>query len=94
MEPAGPRAAHGAPPRRRVAVAQPLQVADARPASVDETLAATEVWTNPIAVVFNTPVLKDGFLYGFSDKGNLFCLNAKDGKPAWTDTTKRGAGRA
>ena len=39
---------------------------------------------------FNTPVLKDGLLFGLSDKGILFCLDAKTGKTAWTDTTKRG----
>ncbi|MBU6400190.1 MAG: PQQ-binding-like beta-propeller repeat protein, partial [Verrucomicrobia bacterium] len=37
---------------------------------------------------FNTPVLKDGFLFGLSDKGLLFCLNAKTGETAWTDTAK------
>jgi outer membrane protein assembly factor BamB len=29
-------------------------------------------------------VLKDGLLYGISDKGKMFCLNATDGKEAWT----------
>ena len=39
---------------------------------------------------FNTPVLKDGLLFGLSDKGTFFCLDAKTGKTDWTDTTKRG----
>jgi outer membrane protein assembly factor BamB len=50
---------------------------------------ATEAWTNAqLGTNFNTPVLKDGFLYGISDRGNLFCLNAQDGKTAWTDTAR------
>jgi outer membrane protein assembly factor BamB len=53
--------------------------------------AATDVWANEqIGDNFNTPVLKDGLLYGLSDKGYLYCLNAKNGKTLWTDTTPRG----
>ena len=59
---------------------------------------ASDVWTNPdLAPQFNSPILKDGFLYGLSGKGNLFCINAKTGQTAWTDTTAprqfRGYGR-
>ncbi len=51
---------------------------------------ATEVWTNPdLAPQFASPVLKDGLLFGLSDKGNLYCLDAKTGKTTWTDTTAR-----
>jgi outer membrane protein assembly factor BamB len=47
---------------------------------------ATAVWDNPdVAVQYNTPVLKDGLLFGLSDKGNVFCLDAKTGKTAWID---------
>ena len=53
--------------------------------------AAKELWTNAdLGTGFNTPVLKDGLLFGLSDKGNLFCLNAETGAAAWTDATKRG----
>jgi outer membrane protein assembly factor BamB len=56
-------------------------------------LAVKEVWRNAdVGTGFNTPVLKDGRLYGFSDKGNLFCISASDGKTAWVDETKRGSG--
>ena len=49
----------------------------------------TELWSNPdVAVQFNSPVLKDGLLYGLSDHGNLFCLDAKTGKTAWIDTAQ------
>lgn len=49
-----------------------------------------EVWNNPkFSVSFNTPVLKDGFLYGNESKsGYLFCLNAQTGETAWADTVK------
>lgn len=50
----------------------------------------TELWSNPeVAPQFNTPVLKDGLLFGLSDRGNLFCLDAKTGKTAWVDETSR-----
>ncbi len=52
-----------------------------------------ELWSNAeLGVQFNTPVLKDGLLFGLSDSGNLFCINAKSGQTAWTDTTQRGRG--
>lgn len=56
---------------------------------------AKELWSNPdIAPQFNSPVLKDGFIYGLSTNGNLYCLNAADGKVAWTDSTAHGRGFA
>ncbi len=57
--------------------------------------AAKELWSNAeLATQYNTPVLVDGLLFGFSNRGNLFCIDAKDGKTAWKDTTKRGRGFA
>ena len=38
-----------------------------------------ELWSSPIATIFNTPVLKDGLLYGLSERASLFCLNAQTG---------------
>lgn len=56
-----------------------------------DAFVATPLWSNPdVGVQFNTPVLKDGLLYGLSDKGVFFCLDAKTGKTDWVDTTKRG----
>jgi outer membrane protein assembly factor BamB len=47
--------------------------------------AAKELWSNPDnAVQFNTPVLKGGQIYGISQNGVVFCLDAKDGKTLWT----------
>jgi len=44
-----------------------------------------ELWTNPdCSVQFNTPVLKNGRLYGIAQNGSIFCIDAKDGKTLWT----------
>jgi outer membrane protein assembly factor BamB len=46
----------------------------------------SELWTNTeLGTAYNTPVLKDGFLYGQTDQGKLFCINAENGHTAWID---------
>jgi outer membrane protein assembly factor BamB len=41
-------------------------------------------WSNPDkSVQFNTPVVKNGWLFGLSGNNEVFCLSAKDGKTAW-----------
>lgn len=53
-----------------------------------DTFTSTEMWSNPdVGTLFNSPILKDGLLFGLSDHGNLFCLNALTGKTNWIDTT-------
>lgn len=54
--------------------------------------AAKELWANEdVGAGYNTPVLKDGSLFGISDPGNyIFCMNAADGKVLWMDTAKYG----
>jgi outer membrane protein assembly factor BamB len=45
-----------------------------------------ELWSNPdVGAKCNTPILKDGFLYGFTDQKRIYCLNALTGKTAWID---------
>ncbi len=47
-----------------------------------------KLWSNPdFSTSFSTPVLKDGFLYGLSNRSRLFCINAGTGKTSWTDET-------
>ena len=47
-------------------------------------------WTSEkLGSGYNTPVLKDGLLFGLSNQGNFYCINAKTGETAWTDPTKR-----
>lgn len=48
-------------------------------------IAATDLWKNTDnSVMFNTPVLKNGLLFGLSAGNDFFCINTKDGKTAWT----------
>lgn len=52
-----------------------------------------ELWSNPdLAPQYNTPVLRDGLLFGLSNSSNLYCINAQTGQTAWTDATTRGRG--
>jgi outer membrane protein assembly factor BamB len=45
-----------------------------------------ELWTNSgLGAKWNTPVLKDGFLFGFSDQKRIYCLNASNGQTVWID---------
>jgi outer membrane protein assembly factor BamB len=51
----------------------------------------TDLWSaSEISPQFSTAVLKDGFLYGISQRGNLFCVNARTGAAAWTDADAKG----
>jgi outer membrane protein assembly factor BamB len=53
-------------------------------AKSDGKVDAKELWsTGDLAVKFNTPVAKNGYLYGISDRNQLFCMSAADGKSAW-----------
>ena len=46
---------------------------------------AKELWKNPDqSVMFNTPVLKNNLLFGLTAGNEFFCINATDGKTAWT----------
>ena len=55
----------------------------------NEGFAVKELWSNDqLAPQFNSPVLKDGLLFGLSEKRNLYCINAQTGKTAWTDTNR------
>lgn len=47
-----------------------------------------ELWSNTaVGAKWNTPVLKDGFLYGFTDQKRIYCLNSSTGQTAWIDNT-------
>ncbi|MDB5319535.1 MAG: qgdA [Phycisphaerales bacterium] len=42
------------------------------------------LWDNPQnSVQFNTPVVKDGLLYGLSQQNEVFCIDTKTGQLAW-----------
>jgi outer membrane protein assembly factor BamB len=58
-------------------------------------IAASELWKNADnSVMFNTPVLKNGLLFGLTAGNDFFCINAKDGKTAWTAPSTRASGNA
>lgn len=48
-----------------------------------------EIWANAdLGASFNTPVLKNGFLFGQkAQRGEIYCINAKTGVKAWEDAT-------
>jgi outer membrane protein assembly factor BamB len=47
---------------------------------------AKELWSNTeVGAKWNTPILKDGFLYGFTDQKRIYCINAATGQTAWID---------
>ncbi len=47
--------------------------------------AVSQLWKNPdLSTGYNTPIIKDGYLYGFSGQGGkLFCINISNGATAW-----------
>jgi outer membrane protein assembly factor BamB len=50
-----------------------------------DQLITKELWSNNENVVQrSTQVLKNGLLYGLSQRGTYFCMNAQDGKTVWT----------
>lgn len=58
-----------------------------------DAFSATELWSNPdVAVQFNTPVLKDNKIFGSTNLGQLFCLDAGTGQTEWVDTIKHDRG--
>ena len=51
------------------------------------------VWDNTeVAPQFSSPVLQGGLLFGLSDRGNLYCLNAQTGATAWIDAAQSDKG--
>jgi outer membrane protein assembly factor BamB len=61
----------------------------------DDAFKAKELWKKSDAAgIYNTPVLKDGMLFGLvggnREPAYLFCMDAESGETLWTDKTKRG----
>jgi len=47
-----------------------------------------DAWTNPdLGGQFSTAVLKDGMLFAISNRGFLYCIDARTGQTGWADTT-------
>lgn len=60
----------------------------------DDAFTAAKLWKDQSPHIYNTPVLKDGLLFGMMgrdrDSSKLFCQDAKTGAVLWTDKTSRG----
>lgn len=53
-----------------------------------DQLVPKEMWNNPaVGAKWNTPVLKNGYLYGFTDTKRIYCINYENGQTAWIDET-------
>lgn len=51
-----------------------------------DTYVSKELWSNPeVGAKWTTPILKDGYLYGFTDQRRIYCINAANGQTAWID---------
>ncbi len=58
-----------------------------------DEITAKELWSNPdTAVMFDTPVVKNGLIFGISSDNKLFCVNEQTGKTAWTTDLSGGGG--
>jgi outer membrane protein assembly factor BamB len=56
-----------------------------------DALKASEVWFNKEnAVQFDTPIVKNGLVFGITASNSLFCIKTEDGKTAWTNTPPGG----
>jgi outer membrane protein assembly factor BamB len=56
-------------------------------------MTAKELWVNKEnAVQFDTPIVKDGLIFGITSSNNLFCIKAEDGKTAWTHPAQASQG--
>jgi hypothetical protein len=52
---------------------------------------ASKLWqVKQAASQYNTPVLKNGMLFGLSPAATFYCMSAKNGDMLWIDKTRRG----
>jgi outer membrane protein assembly factor BamB len=60
-----------------------------------DEITTADLWsTKDVSVQFNTPVVKNGLIFGISNSDKLFCLSAENGKTAWTSSLGGGGGRS
>ena len=53
-----------------------------------DAMTAKELWKNTdLSPQFNSPVLKNGLLFGLTQRGSFVCINAQNGQTLWTDPT-------
>jgi outer membrane protein assembly factor BamB len=50
-----------------------------------EKIVSSKLWSNQDSrVEYNTPVLRNGLLFGLTGRSELFCVDTKDGKTLWS----------
>ncbi len=55
----------------------------------DQTGTPRQIWHNAqVGTVYNTPILHEDLLFGISDRGRFFCLEALTGKTVWVRTNR------
>jgi outer membrane protein assembly factor BamB len=58
-----------------------------------DKIAARELWSTPeTSVMYNTPVIKDGLLFGLSQRNEIFCIDTQSGKKLWSHSLGGGGG--
>jgi outer membrane protein assembly factor BamB len=58
-----------------------------------EKVESKELWSTPeTSVIFNTPVIKDGLMFGLSERNEIFCIDTKTGKKLWSHSLASGGG--
>jgi outer membrane protein assembly factor BamB len=56
-------------------------------------VAGKELWTNSeTSVVYNSPIVKDGLLFGISGRDEVFCIDTQTGKRLWSKRLEGGGG--
>jgi len=58
-----------------------------------DKVAAKELWATPdTSVIYNTPVIKDGLMFGLSERNQIFCIDTQTGKKLWAEGLESGGG--
>lgn len=58
-----------------------------------EKVEGKELWKTPeTSVIYNTPVIKDGLMFGLSERNEIFCIDTKTGKKLWSHSLASSAG--
>lgn len=52
---------------------------------------AKELWKTPeTSVIYNSPIVKDGLLFGLSERNEVFCVDTKTGTKLWSQRLEAG----
>ena len=58
-----------------------------------DKVAGKELWsTRETSVIYNSPVVKDGLMFGLSERNEVFCIDTKSGKKLWSQRLESGGG--